>query len=186
MSTKSTGPDADDADTYFWSLVKDPSKVSRFKVQMEFTKHLDGEEYWRHAWTKAKSPDRVSPETLARHRATAIAFCYAETATKNKTDVVPSKYNTYLAGRSRRHNKNQNGGGCLVWAVDTVKTATGVTYRLNVGDDALSSEGDGTSERETATKNGKKSKRSNESKNKSKSRNTKDRGQGSQGTCAAS
>jgi hypothetical protein len=178
MSTKPTRPDAEQS---FWSLVKDPSKVSRFKVQMEFTEHLDGERYWRHAWTKAKSPDRVSPRTLARHRDTAIAFCHAETATKKKTALVFDTHDTYLAQKSRLYNTNQRGGGCLVRAEDTAMSKTGPTYALNVGDDALPSEGAGSSESERERKTDKESKRSGARKLESNSDS-----KGSQATCVAS
>jgi hypothetical protein len=64
MSTKEIEADAKNN---FWESIHDPSQVSRFKVQMEFTDHGGGERYWRNERTRAQDPKRVSPATLDRH-----------------------------------------------------------------------------------------------------------------------
>lgn len=182
MSTKEIEADSK---KYFWKSIYDPSQVSRFRVQMEFTEHGDGERYWRNDWTRAQDPKRVSPATLDRHRETAIAFCFAETATKKKTKVVPSEHDSHLAKASRLYNVDQDGGGCLVWGEDTVETERGITYRLNVGDDGLPSERKGR-ERKTESKSKRSSERKSRSRSKSKSRETNDKGLRSSGACVSS
>jgi hypothetical protein len=142
--------------------------------------------HWRHEWTKARSRERLSKATLEQHRKAAIAFCHAETATKNTGPVVITEHDILLAESSRQYNKKQKGGGCLLWAEDTVKTGRGVTYRLNVGDDLLPSKGMNTRERKTERDTDKKSKRSSERKSQSKSRNGTGRTDGSHGTCVSS
>jgi uncharacterized membrane protein YgcG len=176
MSTKEIEADAK---KYFWESIYDESQVSRFKVQMEFTEHGDGERYWRNDWTRAQDPKRVSPATLDRHRETAIAFCFAETATKKKTKVVPSEQDSHLAKASRLYNVDQDGGGCLVWAEDTMETERGdFTYRLNVGDDRLPSE--------RKARERKKSSQRSRRQSKSKSREGNDGAGRSSGGCVSS
>ena len=165
-----------DAKKYFWESIYDDSQVSRFKVQMELTEHGDGERYWRNEWTKTQDPKRVSPATLDRHRLTAIAFCLAETATKKTTKVVPLEHDAHLAEMSRLYNEDQQGGGCLVLAEDTMETKRGnFTYKLNVGDDRLPSE--------TKAREGKMSRRK---KGKSKSREGNEGTGRSSGGCVSS
>jgi len=176
------------AKKFFWDSIHDATKVSRFKVQMYLTVHRKGEEFWRHEWTKAQSPNRVSPATLERHRQTAVDFCFAQTATKKTTKVVPSEHNSHLAEASHRHNVGQQGGGCLVLAGDTVETERGVTYRIDVADDALPSERKAREKRtESKIETERDSRRGSEgetrSKSKSRERNDKAR---SSGACVSS
>jgi hypothetical protein len=146
---------------------------------MEFTEHKSGQRYWRHRWTKARSRERLSKATLKRHRQTAIDFCLAETATRKTGPVVPSEHDAYLAERSLLYNGDQHGGGCLIWGEDTIETERGdFTYRLNVGDDVLSSE--------RKARESKRSSQRGSRKSTSKNRDKDDRTEGDRGTCVAS